>query len=115
MKKHPLRQRRRSPSEIGQLLNRFRQSQLTQAQFVKEEGICLATLARYLRREKSTPQSILPQGFVEIAPVNAGPSVRYNEPFRVGLREGISVEIHSGFCASELARLLSVLNRMDAQ
>ena len=52
MNHHPIRKHRRSSSEIGDLHHRYCQSQLTQAQFVKQEGICLATLARYLQREK---------------------------------------------------------------
>ena len=115
MNHHPIRKHRRSVAEIGALLHRYRQSQLTQVQFVKQEGICLATLARYLRREKSTSQPTKPQGFVEIAPVNARLPIGRSEPFKVSLRQDISVEIHPGFCAGELARLLAVLNGMDAQ
>ena len=42
---HPIeRKRRRTPSEIKELLNRYRHSQSPQAQFVRMEGIGLATL-----------------------------------------------------------------------
>ena len=41
---HPIeRNRRRTPSEIKELLNRYRQSQLPQGQFVRIEGVCLAS------------------------------------------------------------------------
>ena len=110
MKNQHLRQRRRSASEIGELLIRYRQSQLNQARFVKKEGICLATLARYLRREKSTHLPAGPQGFVEIAPAAARLPFERSEPFRIRLREDIGLEVPPGFCASELARLLAVLN-----
>lgn len=111
----PCKSRRRSVSEVRELLARYRQSQVAQAEFVKGEGICLATLARYLRREKSKCQATGSRGFVEIAPMNAfGPSVR-PEPFRVCLREGVTVEIYPGFCGGEVARLLSLIAGMGAQ
>ena len=111
----PCKQRRRSAPEIRELIARYRQSQLTQADFVQGEGICLATLSRYLRREKSKCLATGSRGFIEIAPVNTfGPSVR-PEPFRVCLREGVTVEIYPGFCGGEVARLLSLIAGMGAQ
>jgi hypothetical protein len=106
--------RRRSVSEIRELLVRYHQSQLTQAEFVQMEGICLGTLARYLRREKSQESVAGRHGFVELGSFDAQNGAQCPELFRVCLRDGVSVEIHSGFCAGEVARLLSVLAGLGA-
>ena len=115
MNNNPIRQRRRSATEIQELLQRYHQSQLTQAEFVKAEGICLGTLSRHLRREKLKSIGGEPHGFVEIDPVNAIQSIAHRDPFRVCLSEGVSVEIYPGFCAVEVTRLFSVLNAMGTR
>ena len=48
---HIQRKRRRNPSEIQELLNRYRQSQVSQVEFVRGEGICVATLRNYINGE----------------------------------------------------------------
>ena len=53
MKHEPQRKRRRNGAEIEALIERYRQSGLAQAEFVRGEGICLATLSRYLRKTRA--------------------------------------------------------------
>jgi len=48
----PIKRRRRA-SEIRKLVDRFRASGLSRADFVRHEGICLATLHRYLQSQSA--------------------------------------------------------------
>jgi hypothetical protein len=45
----PTQRKRRTLQEIDAVAERYRQSGLTQKTFATEEGICVATLAKYLR------------------------------------------------------------------
>ncbi len=45
----PIRRRRRTLEEINAVAQRYWQSGLTQRAFVAAEGVCVATLAKYLR------------------------------------------------------------------
>jgi hypothetical protein len=45
----PTRRKRRTPEEINAVAERYWQSELTQRAFAEAEGVCVATLAKYLR------------------------------------------------------------------
>ncbi len=106
--------RRRSAVEIQALLNRYHQRQVTQAEFVIGEGICLSTLVRYLRREAPLASTVGQRNFIEIEPSGSLLAGDRPEPFRVFLPNDVSMEIPAGFCAGEVARLLSVIAGMTA-
>jgi hypothetical protein len=58
----PTRRKRRTPEEINAVAERYWQSELTQRAFAEAEGVCVATLAKYLRLA------------VELRPRSAGPA-----------------------------------------
>ena len=104
---HPIeRKRRRTPFEIKELLNRYRQSQLPQAQFVRMEGVCLATLRNYIKRE---PVSSAVDGgrFIEVE--RAFPEICGRQSYRLHLNGGLAVEVPPGFCSREVASLLALI------
>jgi len=45
----PTQRKRRTPKEINAVAERYWQSGMTQKTFAKLEGVCVATLAKYLR------------------------------------------------------------------
>ena len=105
--------RRRSASEIRELVVRFHQSGLSRAEFVRNEGICLATLGSYLKRaatasahgRRSEPTRFLELESGTFPSASGGPPVIY----RLCLKGGPVLEIPTGFSRDELKVLLSVL------
>jgi hypothetical protein len=53
-------ERHRTVPEIRQLLARFRRGCVSQLQFARNEGLCLITLRRYLRRLPSSDPGVPP-------------------------------------------------------
>ena len=105
--------RRRSASEIRELVIRFHQSGLSRAEFVGKEGICLATLSAYLKRVStaSTPERRSePARFLELESATFPPAFG-DAPamYRLYLKGGVVLEVPSGFARTEVKVLLSVL------
>ena len=103
MKFHSIQRRRRSAAEIQQLLARYHRIASSQAAFAREEGICLATLGRYLRSEAADAE----RQFVEVEtapPVQGGAAA-----FVVRMSNGMCVEIPLGFSGEEASRLLAIV------
>jgi hypothetical protein len=114
--------RRRSALEVRQLLVRFQQSGLSQAEFVRREGLCLSTLQRYLKRLRSSSKGAAPSpqkrtgavSFLEIQPVLELPSggrppaahSQQNAPYRLVFTGGAVLEIPSGFGHAEAQFLM---------
>lgn len=122
--------RHRSALEIRQLLARFHKSGLSQVQFARQEGLCLSSLQRYLKRSSILPTGALPAftsppkprgssqvDFVEVDPASplhfhtaalpAHPPVSPRAGFyRVALTSGAALEIPTGFCPQEAEFLL---------
>jgi hypothetical protein len=103
MKFHSSRRRRRSAAEIEQLLARYHRSEGSQAAFAREEGICLATLGRYLRSEAADAE----RQFVEIG--TALPVSGVAAAFVVRMINGMCVEIPQGFSTEEASKLLGIV------
>ena len=117
MKQRSFPKRRRSAAEIHALLKRYDQSNATQSEFARDEGMCLATLGRYLRRRESALAeggSALSAGFVEVEADVRALAGMSPMPFRVWIGERLSVEIHPGFCSAETGRLLHLVAAMRA-
>ena len=92
--------RRRSAEEIQQLLEQYRASGLTQAEYCRQTGMVLSTLQRHLRRCKGAePQMVRVK--VESA---AEPSVG----FVLVLGNGRRIESGWHFGDTELSRLIRV-------
>jgi len=98
--------RRRSEDEIRELLERYHRSDSTQSRFARSEGICVATLARYLRKQSASALAAGPR-FVEVE--GAGSAPGRSGSFVVRFGGVVSLEIPCGFSSSEAARLLSIV------
>lgn len=113
MKHSRLRKRRRSASEIRELVVRFHQSGLSRADFIRKEGICLATLRSYLKRDSTVSAPVGRSGspaFLELEPsafqsLPASPQAVY----RLCLAGGHALEVSPGFSHDEVKVLLWVL------
>ena len=104
--------RRRSHAEAGQLVVEYETSGLSRADFCRERGLSLATLARYCKRQ---PQGETAPGdrwiAVEVtasAPALAGAA---GSGLAVSLPGGRRIEVGRGFDAHTLVQLLGVLER----
>jgi hypothetical protein len=111
------RQPRRTPEQIRELLERYHQSGLSRAQFVAAEGICLATLARYLKTQAAAAAgqaSFGPARLIEIedgaAALLSGGLQSRRDFYRVCFREGTQLEIPAGFAPGEVAGLLTLIS-----
>jgi hypothetical protein len=105
--------RHRNPSEIQELLKRYRESQSSQAEFVRTEGICLATLRNYLKGELS--HRAASEGFIEVERADSFPDGEPRHPYRICFSGGVQLEIPSGFSNREVAALLEVISTMGAR
>jgi hypothetical protein len=104
--------RRRSRAEAGQLVAEYEASGLSQVEFCREQGLSLATLARY--RKRQTQGSPAGNRWVEVKesagrPALGGPA---GSGLAVALPSGCRIEIGRGFDAHTLAQLLGVLERL---
>ncbi len=108
MKSPIARKRRRTPSEIKELLNRYRQSQLPQVQFVRMEGICVATLRNYIEREPGSNPAVAGR-FVEVEREIAFPEICDRQSYRLYLKGDLAIEVPAGFCSREVASLLEII------
>jgi hypothetical protein len=111
------RRRRRTGAEIEQMLHRYEQSELTQAEFVKKEGICLATLNRHLKKARTrvaAAPSAQADCFIEVEqkdePLPSGSGQRRRDSYRLTIDGAMELEIPSGFCIREVASLLELIS-----
>ena len=108
--------RHRSASEIRKLLSRLHSSALSQAQFVQTEGLCLATLRRYLKihptKTPPTSQSTRTSAFLELEPASLPPaSSPQRGDYRLHLKAGVILEIPQGFSSREVATLVALVSK----
>jgi len=105
--------RRRSRAEAGQLVAEYEASGLNRVEFCRSQGLSLATLARYRKRQaQGSPAA--GNRWVEVKesaghPALGGPA---SSGLAVALRSGRRIEIGHGFDAHTLAQLLDVLERL---
>ena len=106
--------RRRSLAEVETLVAEFEASGLMREAFCQRRGLAAGTLDKYRRRVHKGLQSgggpLLP---VEVVPSRAHAS---NSAMRDGVlivesRSGRRIEVHCGFDAGTLERLLTILDR----
>jgi hypothetical protein len=115
--------RHRTIPEIRQLLARFRRSGVSQLQFARNEGVCLSTLRRYLKRFPGSDTGVPPGAtrplsvpLLEVESPGAShpppafiPNPQQQSPFRLTLAGGSVLEIPAGFCRSEAEFLLALV------
>jgi len=92
--------RRRSAEGIGQLLEQYRTSGMTQLAYCQQAGIALSTLGRYLRRHSGGDQRLI-RVSLEAAPEAEG-------GFALVLGNGRRIESGWRFGDAELARLIRI-------
>ena len=105
--------RRRSRAEAGQLVTEYEASGLSQVEFCQKQGLSLATLARY-RKRQTQDSPAAGNRWVEVKE-SAGPTALRGPAgsgLAVALPSGCRIEIGRGFDAHTLAQLLGVLERL---
>ena len=106
--------RRRTSSEIQEIISEFESGDLTQVEFCRRHGLVLSTLGRYLRRERASSTG-KERGLVAVELVAETLSAKQTGcgcglSVMVGSKRRIVVE--SDFDAATLQRLVQVLETM---
>ena len=105
--------RRRSRAETEQLVAEYGASGLSQIAFCREQGLSLATLARYRKRQADgSPADGNRWVAVEVSAGRAVLEGPASSGLAVGLRSGRRIEVGRGFDAQSLAQLVDVLERL---
>ena len=105
--------RRRSRAEAGQLVAEYEASGLSQVEFCQEQGLSLATLTRYRKRQtQGSPAA--GNRWVEVKESAGRPALwsPAGSGLAVALPSGRRIEIGRGFDAHTLAQLMGVLERL---
>jgi len=102
----PLRKRKhRTVEEREEIVQSYRESGLTQKEFVERAGISVSALQSWLRRAEPTGKPGSP-AFIAVPNLMSAPA-----PYRLQWPGGVSLEIRSGFRAQEVAALVQLLER----
>lgn len=107
--------KRRSEAEVEALVAEFESSGLMRAAFCQKRNLSVGTLDKYRRRVQSRPQSgtgpLLPVEVVSSHSREANDDAGCDGVLVVESRSGRRIEVHRGFDAGTLERLLRVLDR----
>jgi hypothetical protein len=107
--------RRRSRAEAEALVAEFEASGLMRAAFCRQRGPAVGTLDKYRQRLHGGPRSvtgpIVPVEVVRPPAREASSDFDGDSAFVVESRSGRRIEVHRGFDAGTLERLLTVLDR----
>jgi hypothetical protein len=123
MQKPVSSKRHRTLPEIRQLPARLRRSGLSLLHFARNEGVCLSTLRRYLKRFPGSDTGVPPSAtrplsapFLEVESPGAShflpvfaPNPQQQSPFRLALAGGSLLGIPAGFCRSDAEFLLAMV------
>ena len=104
-------QRRRSRAEAAQLVAEYEGSGLSRVEFCRKQGLSLATLARY-RKRQAQGEVVAGSRWVAVDISGAEPRSRASSGLAVTLPSGRRIEIGCGFDAHALVQLLGVLERV---
>jgi hypothetical protein len=104
-------QRRRSRAEAAQLVAEYEGSGLSRVEFCRKQGLSLATLARY-RKRQAQGEVVAGGGWVAVDISGADPRSRASSGLAVALPGGLRIEVRCGFDSHTLAQLLGVLERV---
>ena len=105
--------RGRSRAEAGQLVAEYEASGLGRVEFCEKQGLSLATLARYRKRQtQGSPAA--GNRWVEVKESAGRPALGSpaGSGLAVALPSGRRIEIGRGFDAHTLAQLMGVLERL---
>lgn len=107
--------RRRSHAEAEALVAEFEASGLLREAFCEQRGLAVGTLDKYRRRvhkrQASDGRPMLPVEVVWSTGQNPNGDAGREGVLVVELRSGRRIEVHRGFDAGTLERLLTVLDR----
>ena len=105
--------RRRSRVEVEKLVAEFEASGLRRNAFCQQRGLSVAALDKYRRRVHQVPRAcagpMLPVEVVSCTPERARSDA--DGVLVVESRDGRRIEVHRGFDAVTLERLLTVVDR----
>ena len=102
--------RRRSRAEAGQLVAEYEASGLSQVEFCQKQGLSLATLARY-RKRQAQGGAAPGNRWVTVEVSGASATLERSSGLAVVLPDGRRIEIGRGFDSRTLVQLLGVLER----
>ena len=105
--------RRRTRAEAEQVAGKYEGSGLSQVEFCREQGLSLATLARYRKRQTQDSPAARDR-WVEVKESAARPAlgIPASSGLAVALPSGRRIEVGRGFDAHTLAQLLDALERL---
>jgi transposase-like protein len=103
--------RRRSRAETEQVVSAYESSGLSRVEFCKQQGLSLATLARYRQQQRQQGEAATGNRWlaVEVSGVSVAVGSETASGLAVALRGGRRIEVGRGFDAPTLVQLLSVL------
>ena len=104
--------RRRSRAEAEQLVAAFEASGLRRTEFCRQQGLSLATLARYRKRQRRAEDEAATGNrwlAVEVSGVTTAVGSGTASGLAVALAGGRRIEVGRGFDAPTLVQLLGVL------
>ncbi len=106
-------QRRRSRIEVEKLVAEFEASGLRRDAFCQQRDLSVASLDKYRRRVHQVPRpsaaSMVPVEMISSAPEQESGDA--GGVLVIELRSGRRIEVHRGFDAATLERLLTVVDR----
>ena len=97
---------RRDPEQVQRLLDEYKRTELTRAEFCRQQGISLCTLDYYLRRRVSKGKPRLARVSVSVAPSITSTT------FTLTLRNGRRIESGWSFDDAMLARLIRIAEEL---
>jgi transposase-like protein len=103
--------RRRSRAETEQVVAAYGASGLSRVEFCKQQGLSLATLARYRKQQRQQGEAATGNRWlaVEVSGVGATVGRETASGLAVALPGGRRIEVGRGFDAPTLLQLLGVL------
>jgi len=99
----------RTPVQREELLQDYRQSQMTQKEFAAQAGLSVSTLQAWLRKRPARAAWAGPALVAVPNLLSASPAA---SAYRLQWPDGLSLEVRSGFSAQELAALLQLLPKL---
>jgi hypothetical protein len=103
--------RRRSRAETEQVVGAYQASGLSRVEFCRQQGLSLATLARYRKQQRQQGKAATGKRWlaVEVCGVSVAVGSETDSGLAVALRGGRRIEVGRGFDAPTLVQLLDVL------
>ena len=112
--------RRRTRSEIREIIGAYYASGQTQGDFANRRGIGVSTLSLWLRREREQAMALTPSlerepNLVEVSLSGTEPSRQQpGGDFEIEFAGGERLRMRRGFLAEELRVIVEVLRRQEA-